>query len=187
MEGRCVRNLAANPGIEADASGWNPRKTATISRSSSQQYTGCCSMVVTTPGAASDEGLNMNSLTGSASSGSTGGHTGSAWVRAAPGTNVRMFVEDYTSAGSYITGTTSTLNGTGGWARMSAVRSASAASNRVMVNVRTDGTLATTYYVDDVMITQGAALYTYGDGSFSGWSWDGALNASTSFGPAKLQ
>lgn len=38
-----------------------------------------------------------------------------------------------------------------------------------------------------LMITLDSALYTYGDGNFPGWSWDGTPNNSTSFGPAKVQ
>jgi prepilin-type N-terminal cleavage/methylation domain-containing protein len=38
-----------------------------------------------------------------------------------------------------------------------------------------------------LMLTRGDELYSYGDGSSPGWSWDGTPNNSTSFGPAKLQ
>ena len=41
-----------------------------------------------------------------------------------------------------------------------------------------------TLYVDDVMATSGSTLYEYADGSSPDWAWNGAVNSSTSRGPA---
>lgn len=44
-------------------------------------------------------------------------------------------------------------------------------------------TVGDTWDVTGIMATQGSTLYNYADGNSPGWSWTGAPNASTSFGP----
>lgn len=46
------------------------------------------------------------------------------------------------------------------------------------------GTSGQSFYYDSIMLTDGATLFNYADGSSPGWSWNGTPNASTSTGPA---
>lgn len=39
-------------------------------------------------------------------------------------------------------------------------------------------------YYDSIILTEGATAYPFADGNTSGWAWNGAVNASTSSGPA---
>jgi hypothetical protein len=41
-------------------------------------------------------------------------------------------------------------------------------------------------YLDSLMLVQGGQIYGYGSSGLTGWVWNGAPNASTSFGPAVL-
>lgn len=43
------------------------------------------------------------------------------------------------------------------------------------------------YLINDIMVTRGSTLYSYGDGNTSGWFWNGTAGASTSTGPALAQ
>lgn len=180
-----VTNLVVNPGAEANTTGWGSRYSAVISRSTSQFHTGIASLSVTTPGTQLDEGINMAaSSIGSISSGIAGTYTGSAWVNAPNGVALRLIIEEYSSTNSYITGSHTVFTGTGTWQRVSINRVIPTAASKAVVNVRTNSAIATTYYVDDVMITSGATLYSYADGNSANWIWNGAPNNSTSTGPA---
>lgn len=188
VKGLCVKNFAMNPSMEAaGTTGWGPRLSASLSRVTTESHSGSASMSVTTPGAIVDEGLNMAVNGGSVSSGLTGVHTGSAWVKAPAGVALRIMIEEYTSGGSYVAGTMNTFTGTGAWQRVSVTRTLVDATSRYVVNVRTNAAVAATYYVDDVMITAGPTLYVYGDGRTPGWNWSGATDASASFGPTNAQ
>ena len=178
-----ITNLVVNPNAETNTTGWVARLSATISRTTTEYHTGTSSLMVTTPGAVTDEGLNLNT-TLAQSSGVAGIHTASAWVKAPSGAQLRIIIEDYTSANVYIGGTVVVFTGTGAWQRVSASRSTATTTNKFVLDVRTNTTQAVTYYVDDAMITQSSTLYNYADGSSPSWVWNGTINASTSTGPA---
>jgi hypothetical protein len=42
---------------------------------------------------------------------------------------------------------------------------------------------ASSGWVDDIMVTAGTTDWAYGDGGYPGWTWNGATNLSTSYGP----
>ena len=185
--GTCVTNLAVNPGTEVDTLGWASRLSASVSRVTTQQHSDLAALQVVTPGTVADEGVNMGTATGVTASGLAGNHTGSAWVKGTAGVALVMFVEDYTSAGTYVKGTRVDFTATGGWQRVSGIVNLAAAGSKVAVNVRTNTAIATTYYVDDAMVVAGSTNYSYGSGDTSGWFWNGTANASSSTGPAVAQ
>lgn len=47
----------------------------------------------------------------------------------------------------------------------------------------TGGAVGDLFYIDDVFVSYGDTLKTYGDGSSANWAWTGADYDSTSFGP----
>lgn len=179
-----ITNYVFNPSAEVSTSGWGGRYSAVIARSTAESHSGTASLMVTTPGAVIDEGLNLGTG-GTQSSGVAATHTASAWVKAPSGAALRVMLEDYTSANTYIGGAITNFTGTGTWQRVTVSRTTAAATNKFVVNVRTQTALAATYYVDDVMITQGASAYAYSDPNISAsWVWNGSANFSTSTGPA---
>lgn len=181
--GVAVTNLVVNPGFETNISSWSSYRSAVMARTTAELHSGVASLIVTTPGAQIDEGACL-SVAPAQSSGVATIHTASAWVKAPSGAQLRIIIEDYTSANVYIGGTVVAFSGTGAWQRVSASRSTSTASNKFVTNIRTQNAVAITYYVDDVMITQGSTLYNYADGNSTNWVWNGTANASTSTGPA---
>lgn len=56
--------------------------------------------------------------------------------------------------------------------------------NIYLLNIQTNATAGAPFYGDGIMITEGSSAYTYADGSSTGWSWNGAVDNSTSTGPA---
>lgn len=103
---------------------------------------------------------------------------------------VSLQTEKYNSGGTRggtEAGSWPTLTST--WSRLSMVVAVLSGYPYYTSTVYSNGTVAqgTTIVLTGAMITEGTALYSYGDGSTAGWSWDGTPNASTSFGPAKLQ
>lgn len=124
----------------------------------------------------------------------------SCYVRASVTRNYHIGVYQYTSTGASFSPTRfygSDISGPAGqWTRIHqqyAVPSgvayaaltcdSSASSANGAVNWAVGSTLDATA----LMVTQGAGLYQFADGSSSAWSWDGTPNNSTSFGPAVLQ
>lgn len=89
---------------------------------------------------------------------------------------------------SYVTGPKTVP--TGVWTRVSGTYTVPTGASSYYMDIGWEASTAgsgSTLRVDSVMVTSGNTLYTYGDGSSPGWSWDGTPNSSTSFGPAKLQ
>ena len=178
-----ITNLVTNPSIEISTAGWGPRKSATFSRSTVQKHSGLSSMMVVTPGADIDEGLNLTIGTGIVSSGIAGDHMASAWVMAPSGTLLRIFGEEYASNGTYVSGAATSFTANGAWQRVSVLKNIVSASSKVAVNIRTNSVSAVTYYVDDVMVTQSSQVYNYADGTFTDWDWNGQAHNASSSGP----
>lgn len=185
--GTCVKNFVVNPSIEVNQAGWTNRKTATVTRTTTQQHSGTASLAVVTPGTEADEGVNMAVSSGAVPVGVAGTYTGSAWVRGTSGVVLRIFAEEYSGAGVYVAGSAANVTLNGNWQRLSVARSIASDTSKVAVNVRTLNAVATTFYVDDFMVTAGTQVYQYGDGSSPGWSWSGTQDASSSVGPALNQ
>lgn len=184
VPGTCIKNFIVNPSVESNLTGWTNRKTAVVTRTTSQQHTGTASISVVTPGTESDEGVNLAVSSNAVPVGVAGNYTGSAWVKGTSGVVVRIFVEEYTGGGTYVSGAASNLTLNGSWQRVSATKLISADTSKVAVNVRTLSATATTFYVDDVMVNAGSRAYQYGDGSTLGWSWSGVPDNSYSIGPS---
>lgn len=177
--GTAIANLVVNPSLESDANGWtgssgtlNPTRiqvggkwvyrgvrTDTIAVALRASYTLPSTVTVGT------------TYTASMSVYSSAARTVNIAVRQA-GTTTGLFSNDYTFAA----GETKRISTTG-----------TATTPSVYVNFLSSATGAAvgdTYYVDEIMLTEGLTVYPYADGDSPGWAWDGTPGNSTSRGPA---
>ena len=172
-----IVNLVVNPSLETDANGWTGSSgslTPTrVSYSGKWQFRG---VRTDTLAAAIRVSYSLPSTvtvgdtyTASMNVYSSVARTVTIGVRQAA-TTTTLFSTDY----SFAAGETKRISTTG----VTTVGS-------VYVNMLTaTGVVGETYYVDEVMLTQGTTVYNYADGDSSGWAWDGTVGNSTSRGPA---
>lgn len=66
------------------------------------------------------------------------------------------------------------------WTRFSIAATLTALRSTLNPAVRTTLTTGQDFYVDGLMVTPGPVAPPYGDGTITGWQWDGTANASTS-------
>ncbi len=181
VEGRCVRNLSTNPSLEANANGYSQANNATTSRSSAAAMSQSYGVrVVTNSGGATDSGTNL-SIPSAITEGEA--MTYSLSIRAVSAGTYRLSLQ---GVGGGQATRSITLSSAGQQGRLSYSHTAPASGYIVAYVLRTT-TSAVTFDVDAVMVVAGSSEYSYGDGSYPGWSWDGAANNSTSFGPAVIQ
>lgn len=114
----------------------------------------------------------------------------SMYAKSSTNLNVSFQTEKYSTSGirgGTEAGAWPTLTPT--WSRLSMQASVLSGYPNYITTIYSNAAVAqgTTIAVTGAMVTEGAALYSYGDGNSSGWSWDGAQHASSSFGPAVLQ
>ncbi|MBL8159833.1 carbohydrate binding domain-containing protein [Candidatus Saccharibacteria bacterium] len=107
-------------------------------------------------------------------------YTASVWAKlSAVGVPIALQAAD--SAGTnYLT--SSNVNSTGGWQRLSVTFTANAGSWRIAVRQQAaaTGVLSMT----GVMLTEGVTVHGYADGNAANWIWNGTAGSSTSTGPA---
>lgn len=104
--------------------------------------------------------------------------------------NLSLFWHD--AAGAYVSASASGNRPlvANQWFRMSVTATVPATATSAGIVSDLDGQIASVGQNLDgtgLMITQGASLYSYGDGNSPGWFWNGAANNSTSTGPAVAQ
>lgn len=194
VEGRCVRNLAPNPAIyNGSGNGWGYYTPQGASVSAVPAGSGLPS------GISWAYQVQLNATTSPAGPYLNLRSTGpsitvpvriSMYAKSSTNQNVSFQTEKYSTGGTRgetQSGVWPSLTTT--WSRLSMQASVLSGYPNYVTTVYSNGTVTqgTTIVVTGAMITEGSALYSYGDGSTTGWSWDGAPNASTSFGPAKLQ
>lgn len=184
-----ITNMHPNPGIETSQTPFGGVGSSTIVRDSARAHSGSSSLRVTMP-SGSSAGMSLlltqPQFTSRYQPNTT--YTVSAWVYVPSGTvDVRMSPQGPGRSGNTDpVARIATTKDT--WVRIynTFTTGASGAGNAdiyILNNVAVPSS-GQQFWVDDIMITQGSTLYTYADGSSSGWSWDGAQQASTSSGPA---
>lgn len=175
--GTVIVNLVGNPSLETDANGWTGSSgnlgPTRVQVSGKWVFRG---VRTDTAAAALRASYTLPSAvtvgstyTASATVYSSAARTVTIGVRQA-GTTSTVFAQDYT----FTAGETKRISVTGVSSQAS-----------VYVNILTaTGAVGETYYVDEVMLTEGSTLYPYADGDTPGWAWDGTAGNSTSRGPA---
>lgn len=152
------RNLCTNPSFETNTTGYSNDGAVTLSRDTTEYKYGSASLKAVTSGAASFQGVNLPTAT--VVNGQV--YTVSAWVKGTAGAALLL----YTALGN------TTFTATGAWQLVS--KTITANSTSLASRILTNGTLATTFYLDGVMVEQAASAGTYFDGS-------GYVNASGSW------
>ncbi len=185
VQGRCVKNLTANPSVETGISGSANNASSSIVRSTDRAKDGTTSILVTAIDATN--GYNGVNRGATVVAGKT--YTFSAWV---------YLTTQYSTSGVAATsngvGTTvkqgNFITGVGSWQRTSVSFSPTANGNATIYVITPSSVRPvanSTFYTDSWMFTEGATLYDYADGTYANWSWADTPHASASFGPAIAQ
>jgi hypothetical protein len=173
-------NLATNPNMEKDLTGWTQAGGAVITRDTTEHHGGAASMKVVTTTSA-NQGMAQSTAT-PVTPGNP--YTASVWVKGVVGALLRLTVRMSTATGG---NSDSLVNftGTGAWQRVSFTRVPDASRVSMTIQVRNQGSAAHTFYVDDVLIEPVETLGEYFDGNTpdtadQDYAWTGLANASTS-------
>ncbi len=177
-----ITNLALNPGFESNLNGWminnqcaSPTRDSAVKRSGSFSYR--CT-------ATTDAGITyFAGPVHPVSPGAT--FTTSVYLRSSTARNVEIYISALDASGeiqrinsNYTTIAAST------WARGSASGTVPAGATGIRIQVNYRATVVNEQvWVDDAMYTQGTTLYTYADGTSTGWAWSDTPNNSVSSGP----
>jgi len=189
IEGRCIRNYATNPNMEANSvAGLTGPNGSTVVVDTAQKFGNYAARVTMPAASGSNVGVavyNFASIVpGTLAANTT--YSYSMYVYVPTGT-VDVYLSPQgsgvASQGSVGTQTTSTKNA---WVRLSRSFTTGASGNAVLYILNSTTTTGTTsFWVDNIMITPGAdAPATYSDGSSSNWIWTGTSNLSPSMGPS---
>jgi len=185
--GTCVMNLFPNGSFETDAAGWG-QLAAVLSVTNGWASSGSNSLQVKPNSVGAAYSL-ANTNASYMVPGKT--YTLSATINipvAQTGTLdalARRMSFSYTSGGS-TRSVTSAAGATTGVSRISLTVTLPSDATGMSWSIYNGATssAANVMYIDNVMATEGTTLYTYGDGSLPGWSWNGTAFSSQSMGPA---
>ena len=184
VEGRCVRNISANPSFEVN-NGVNSYAT-TISRPTSGGQSGDRYVRATRTGTTGNWGMWWDAANGTEENHE---YAFSFMSRQSVSVSRDFMIEWLNAAKSSIIrrDTLQTQTYGSSWTQFKGAGVSPSASFNIRIAFYAGSTGTTSDYVDidSIIITEGTTPYQFADGSSSGWSWDGAENVSTSFGPAK--
>ncbi|MCD8561563.1 type II secretion system GspH family protein [Candidatus Saccharibacteria bacterium] len=194
VEGRCVRNMAVNPAVyNGNGNGWGfyaPQggvvSAPTVGSGLPPSINWAYQVQLNATTSPSGPYFNLR-ITGPPV---TVPVRISMYAKSSANLNVSLQTEKYNSSG--VRGGTevgSWPSLTAAWSRLSMPVSILSGYPNYVTTVYSNGTVVqgTTLALTGAMVTEGSALYSYGDGSTVGWSWDGTPNNSSSFGPAQLE
>jgi len=173
-------NYCYNPKLQQNANGWEFTGTGTtIARDLVEFHTGISSLKVVTPGTVASEGATYTAV---AIPDLRAGDkfSVSSWVKATAG--VLLFISAQSTGAGFINMDSTPLLATGYWQQIVTNGATLGADCNPFLRVRTSGTLATSFWIDDQMIEKAAVVGSNFDG-YSGpdFSWSGAVNASRSY------
>lgn len=149
--------LTANQAsVETDTTGFSTVSSfqinsgATITRVTTEKWHGTASLRVQTPGATASEGVETNAISANANT----AYTASVWMKAPVGVALQLVFRDFTNG---LGAPAVNINGTGSWERYSTtVTTGASAVLNLRMGVRTNGSVATTFYIDGLQIEQKA-------------------------------
>jgi len=186
-----VTNLSANPSYETNSSGAGGTGGSTIAWTSTKAKFGTYAVQASMPtGNPSLVGFFIGvygptAVPDTFKPNTT--YTVSAYVYVPSGTvDVYLSVQGSGKATDQNTSASATTSVKDSWVRLTNqfTTNASGSINMYLLNKQTNTTAGAQFWGDGVMITEGSSAYTYADGSSSGWQWSGAVNNSSSTGPA---
>lgn len=191
-----VTNLATNPSVETNGTGWSERwygaggGAGTLSRTAAAALYGSSGYRKTWTVAGGGQDIGMQYVS-PVTAGKT--YSISAYVRASVVTTQRPFFQWRDGANAMIG---SSINGTevtppaNTWQRMSVSGVAPAGAATVTFvwgpypsSGSPSSVVGQTIDFDGLMITESAAPITYADGASANWTWNGTPHSTTSTGP----
>jgi prepilin-type N-terminal cleavage/methylation domain-containing protein len=191
-----ITNLALNPSLETNGTGWSERwygaggGAGTLSRTNLAALYGNYGYRKTWTTAGGGQDIGMQYIQ-AVTAGKT--YSFSAYVRASVVTTERPFIQWKDAANATIG---SSINGTeftpaaNAWQRMAVSATAPAGATSVTfvwgpypASGSPTAIVGQTVDFDGLMVTESAVPQTYADGSSTDWAWNGTANASTSTGP----
>lgn len=186
--GAAVVNAAKNPSIEADTSALGQPNGSTIARSNVRAQQGAYSVLVTMPqnaqggvvGASIFQETSLLTLKPNTT------YVVSAYVYVPSATvDIRLAVQG-TARASVENTSSSYTSVKNSWVRIHNTFSTNEEGSIILylLNRVPTPTAGTQFWADGIMITEGSGLSGYADGNSPGWVWDGAVNRSSSRGPA---
>lgn len=184
VEGKCVRNISANPSLETSSvsGGLN----ASQSRQTNGGYSGTGYLRSARTTTSGSWGPWWDAATGIVP-GET--YALSMYSRQSSSYSREFRIEWMNAAKTGYAGTSYDATPSHGttWTPVTSINVAPANAAHLRIAYYKNNTGSTSDYVDvdAIMIVRGTVAYDFADGSFPGWSWDGAAHVSTSFGPAK--
>ena len=175
-------NLIANPSFEVDAAGWglNGAGTQSLTRITSDAYSGSACASVTTDGSVGGQGLIWNGTRPAATAGVA--YTISGWSKGVSGSSLlRIGMEFYDVGGGFLAGFNTPYTMSSAWTRATFTATAPANTASVRPYYRVHNAVAATYRVDALQLEARAYASTYCDGSLGdGHAWSGTAHASAS-------
>lgn len=197
IPGQCVTNYVQNPNFEAAVVPWSYSSASSLTaRSTDWAASGSYSLRVTPSTSSADTFAsvggqsNLINLTpGEVYTVTATSRLAAAQTGVSDGRARRVVVYSWTGAtASSLPSSTAMANAVGS-AGHSATFTVPLSATGIDVRLYSGATNSAdnSIYWDNVMITKGSDAVQYGDGSSTGWFWDGTTNASMSIGPASLQ
>ncbi len=176
-----VTNLVVNPSFEVDTTGWAASgANASIARITSEKVQGdACLQIDVTPAA-----LNQGAITSSMAVSGATVYVVSLWLKSPAGAEFFNILMTGNNSGA----TSVTHLSTTSWRRYTLVKTTSAGDTTATITIRTNSSIAATWYVDCVQLEASTdpsdSLPTptaYCDGSMGvGHAWTGTAHNSTS-------
>jgi prepilin-type N-terminal cleavage/methylation domain-containing protein len=190
QQGAPLTNFATNPSVETNASGFLNPNGSTVARDTVRANHGAASLLVTMP--VSEPSLVGARIYTTPAVGSAGGlkvstkYTVSAYVYVPTGTvDVYMSIQ---GAGATNPGMVSEriASAKNQWIRVYDTfdTTASGQVSLFILNNASTAVNGTQFWIDSIMVTEGATPRLYADGGSAGWTWSGTQHLSTSSGPA---
>jgi prepilin-type N-terminal cleavage/methylation domain-containing protein len=179
-----VTNTVVNPSFETGASGWTSYNTAPLTVVTSGCQFGSQCLSVNASGAYTGA-IYQTPSGGTQTTGVD--YVYSAYVKGTAGQQLDISSRPTNSSYAYLGegGGQQTYTMTGSWQRIFTSPVSLASTTPIIgLQIRSTTASAIPFYVDGVMATPGDTLNSYHDGTYAGWSWSGAANASTSVGPS---
>jgi hypothetical protein len=197
-------NLAYNPSLESDATGWTVIGSGTTgARITTDAKFGSASFEVTKGAVANAAGVFANASGARIPVSPNTSYTASAWVKVPTGQQSGSFrirrvpytaVTDGTAL-SQSAGTATAITSDNGWVRLSMSFTTTSDTNAIAFRVEqsTTGTAGQKFLIDGLLVEQTTALLPYFDGGFyddgtaiATTAWTGAANNSTSTATLQL-
>lgn len=173
-------NLVTNPSFEVNTTSWSTVTSGTLTRVTSEFYTGVASMQTSVAAINSGTQITVLSLNPSTT------YSFSVYVKGQIGRSIYLELLELTIAGAEIgRNTTAHISMTGDWQRLTVSRTFSTGV-RANLRIRNGaGNAAHTFYIDAVQLETGSTATEYFDGSTTdflpySYRWTGTENASTS-------